>query len=480
MLQIRLSKGPSADGGGGAARSTAPAETVTVACPEHLVIADLPVAKSVGAVTASATSCGRIIGRRSRRQLGERIHFCVRCDFPVAIYGRLVPCEHAFCLACARNDSSCYLCDERVQKIQTIKMMEGIFICAAPHCLKSFLKQSSFEAHIHETHADLLQPNAEKEGTNESNPLNVTKPPSADTQRQSSLPEASTARGPARSGFYPNSQSQSLDREDNRPRRHSSRDQPPTRPPMQLRPPPFPARPPHQAGDIQADSNSSRVTDQPYNWFPQPHRFENSQHGTSQFSLDGDQLPPPKSLLPNSSYPAQLSQHLNFPMPLNPNQPLMAPPFNYPSIPADGSHPFYNEIRRPESTAIVGGSDQGSVLGIPPAESFPRPFGMGLMGMPFQPIPAGQGVPEGFANPSDSQGGIPFFQGVYGQGLLLSSLPGKESEQRSGSGMQSSMPLPPPPPPLPPQNSQQLGRVREGQQGFGWKNDKGRYGTGSD
>jgi E3 ubiquitin-protein ligase Hakai len=110
MLQIRLSKGSSTDnaatvGGGGAGGAAtvvgAPsvktaavgpgaAEGVTVACPDHLVIADLPVAKSIGAVIASATSAARTIGRRSRRPLGERVHICSRCDFPIAIYGRLV------------------------------------------------------------------------------------------------------------------------------------------------------------------------------------------------------------------------------------------------------------------------------------------------------------------------------------------------------------------------------------------------------
>lgn len=90
MLQIRLrSKGPSAEGGGGA--NLPPVETVTVACPDHLVIADLPVAKSIG--SAPAAPVVKTVGRRSRRQLGERVHFCVR-DFPIAIYGRLVRAKH--------------------------------------------------------------------------------------------------------------------------------------------------------------------------------------------------------------------------------------------------------------------------------------------------------------------------------------------------------------------------------------------------
>lgn len=87
MLQIRLSKVPQAESGGGAVKPL-PAESVTVACPDHLVLADLPVAKGIGAATAA--SIVKSVGRRSRRQLGERVHFCVRCDFPIAIYGRLV------------------------------------------------------------------------------------------------------------------------------------------------------------------------------------------------------------------------------------------------------------------------------------------------------------------------------------------------------------------------------------------------------
>ncbi|KAF3636053.1 hypothetical protein FXO38_24341 [Capsicum annuum] len=88
MLQIRLSK-PASESGGGA--KSLPPDNVTVACPDHLVLADLPVAKSLGTVNAAAAAASLVktVGRRSRRQLGDRVHFCVRCDFPIAIYGRL-------------------------------------------------------------------------------------------------------------------------------------------------------------------------------------------------------------------------------------------------------------------------------------------------------------------------------------------------------------------------------------------------------
>ena len=86
MLQIRLRSVPPSEGGAGA--KPVPMDTVTVICPDHLVLADLPVAKGLG--SATAVSLVKTVGRRSRRQLGERVHFCVRCDFPIAIYGRLV------------------------------------------------------------------------------------------------------------------------------------------------------------------------------------------------------------------------------------------------------------------------------------------------------------------------------------------------------------------------------------------------------
>lgn len=186
MLQIRLSnKGTASESGGGTKLPSG--ETVTVACPDHLVLAELPVAKSLGSASGVTV---KTVGRRSRRPLGERVHFCVQCDFPIAIYGRLIPCEHAFCLDCARSDSICYLCDERIQKIQTIKMMEGIFICAAPHCLKSFLKKTDFEAHIYALHSDLINPNnntAQKDA-NDPEPTPARKPTTSESTVQAPTP----------------------------------------------------------------------------------------------------------------------------------------------------------------------------------------------------------------------------------------------------------------------------------------------------
>ncbi|KAJ0714739.1 putative transcription factor interactor and regulator LIM family [Helianthus annuus] len=161
MLRIRLrNKAAAAESGSGAKPATG--ETVTAACPGHLVLAELPVAKSIG--SASGVTLVKTVGQKSSRPLGQRVHMCAQCDFPIAIYGRMIPCEHALCLDCARSGSTCFLCEERIQKIQTVKMMEGMFLCSAPLCLKSFLNKADFKAHVHAHHPELLNSKPQKDG----------------------------------------------------------------------------------------------------------------------------------------------------------------------------------------------------------------------------------------------------------------------------------------------------------------------------
>ncbi|KAF8402717.1 hypothetical protein HHK36_010805 [Tetracentron sinense] len=508
MLQIRLSRGSSSEGGGGT--KPLPAETVTVACPDHLVLADLPVAKSLGSATAA--SLVKTVGRRSRRQLGERVHFCVRCDFPIAIYGRLSPCEHAFCLDCARSDSSCYLCDERIQKIQTIKMMEGIFICAAPHCLKSFLKRTEFESHIHESHADLLQPNTEREDGNESEALNMIRPSSTDLLAKQSSGTESTAHAPPRPVFSPSSNSQFNDREDKAPRQQP-REQSPLNPIIQPKPPPFYGRMQNHASEPQPDSNPPQGFDRPgpHNRFHYQHQQSFDMQSALHYRRDYDQFPDKQQgILSESPFPDYPPLHShqppNFVVPVNANQgPTPPPPFSYPPFPTEGAQPFYNshyKVARPD-LALEGG-EQGSLLGFPPGpavpvsypDSYPRPWNMGVAGVPFEPPPGGQAIGDSFNNPSDSQGRVAFFQGDYGRvpgGLHLNPPPlantgseplqgGSAMDHKDAKGVLAPQPLlhPLPPPPPPPPHLSQLKRGkfsnsgdmgRDGQN-YGWQNEK--------
>ncbi|KAI9080086.1 hypothetical protein K1719_032632 [Acacia pycnantha] len=433
MLQIRLSKVSSSEGLAGVKPS--PVETVTVTCPDHLVLADLPVAKGIG--SATATSLVKTLGRRSRRQCGDCVHFCVRCDFPIAIYGRLSPCDHAFCLDCARSDSICYLCDERIQKIQTIKMLEGIFICAAPHCFKSFLKKSEFEMHIQDVHADLLRlhPNVDKEDGNESETPSV---------RQSAMSDSS-ARAPQRPVFSPGSNSQLHDRED-KARQQPPRDQPPSRPTLQPKPPSFGQVQNHSA-DPQSGSNGAV----PQGFYQQSSDMQRPSQDPSQFT-DRRRGATPETPLPDYP-PMHSSQTPNFPVPMNANPMLNPPvPFGFPPYPPhDGAPPFYVNPydMRWQDSASEGGGDQNSLLGFPPVAS------------------SGPNFPANYPQPMNAgPGGPPFEQGHGGMAM----------DPRDGKGILApqSMTLPPPPP-LPPMshlnNKYYSGEFGHNGHGYGWPHD---------
>ncbi|CAL0328262.1 unnamed protein product [Lupinus luteus] len=381
MLQIRLSKAPASEGSAGAKLS--PVETVMVACPDHLVLADLPVAKGIGGATAA--SLVRTLGRRSRRQLGERVHFCVRCDFPIAIYGRLSPCEHAFCLDCARSDSLCYLCDERIQKIQTIKMMEGILICAAPHCLKSFLKKADFESHVQDSHANLLRSNADKEDGNESEVQSVRQFTASD----------STARGPQRPVFSPTSNPQLHDHEE-KTRRQPPRDQPPSWPNMQLKPPYFGQQ--HHPSDAPSGSIGGfqqGFHQQSFDIHHPPQ--EPSQFSDRQQSV-GPEYPPMHSGQP-PNIPTLVTSN---PMP---NPPM---PFGYPPYPQEKGQPFYaapyDNIHRQDSASDIS-RDHSSLLGFPQGGvpnfpgNYPQSWHAGMSGAPFEQGQGGMAV-----DPRDAKG----------------------------------------------------------------------------
>lgn len=427
MLQIRLSKNPSSDGSAGVKHS--PVETVTVACPDHLVLADLPVAKGIG--TATGSSVVRNVGRRSRRQLGERVHFCVRCDYPIAIYGRLSPCEHAFCLDCARSDSLCYLCDERIQKIQTVKVMEGILVCAAPHCLKSFFKRAEFESHIQEFHADLLPSNPDKEDGNESEAQSVRQPTASD----------STVRGPQRQVFSPGSNSQPHDLED-RTRRQPTRDHTPSRPTMQQKPPFFGQQ--HHSSDTMSGSVGGM------------------QQGIHQQSFDMQQHPPQEpsqftdrqqSVGPDNSFPEYPTMHPAQPTNVPPHSnPMLNPPvpFGYPPYPQDRSQPFYaapyDNMPRQDSASDIGG-DPNSLMGFP------------------QGVPNGPNFQGNYPQPWNAAG-VPFEQ-AQGGGMVV--------DPRDAKGILAPQPMALPPPPPPPAHMMKQnyysGEHGHDGQGYGWQHD---------
>lgn len=173
--------------------------------------------------------------------------------------------------------------------------MEGILICAAPHCLKSFLKKSDFEAHIHEVHANLLDPNHAKEGAAES-----------DAPKDPALkPESSTARGPARQPpISPTSSSHindpesrnraHLQRENTLPRLKSSQSEQGITPEKNDSPFIYPPLPPHQPNfGMGMNMNQQLVPPQAFGnqqFFPNPYQMQLHDGGPDPGSLLG--MPP--------------------------------------------------------------------------------------------------------------------------------------------------------------------------------------------
>jgi hypothetical protein len=52
---------------------------------------DLALAKGLGTVSTDSSSCViNLVGVKARRRPGDKVHICVRCNFPIAVYGRLV------------------------------------------------------------------------------------------------------------------------------------------------------------------------------------------------------------------------------------------------------------------------------------------------------------------------------------------------------------------------------------------------------
>lgn len=89
-LTIRLGKagvgpGGKQEQGGGASSGGVKGPSVA----PHLVDTDLPLLKGVGTVFSEPCAVN-FVGVKARRRPGDKVHICVRCNFPIAVYGRLV------------------------------------------------------------------------------------------------------------------------------------------------------------------------------------------------------------------------------------------------------------------------------------------------------------------------------------------------------------------------------------------------------
>ena len=57
------------------------------------------------------------------------IHCCDKCVRPILIYGRMIPCKHVFCLACAKmEERACPRCGDKVSRVEQAGL-GNIFLC---------------------------------------------------------------------------------------------------------------------------------------------------------------------------------------------------------------------------------------------------------------------------------------------------------------------------------------------------------------
>nr|XP_006820324.1 PREDICTED: E3 ubiquitin-protein ligase Hakai-like [Saccoglossus kowalevskii] len=87
------------------------------------------------------------------------IHCCSKCDLPILIYGRMIPCKHVVCFDCAkRTDKNCPRCGDTVLRIEQ-SHLGSIFVCTygtSKHgnsgCRRTYLSQRDLQAHINHRH----------------------------------------------------------------------------------------------------------------------------------------------------------------------------------------------------------------------------------------------------------------------------------------------------------------------------------------
>ena len=101
-----------------------------------------------------------------KKVLNPMIHCCEKCAKPILVYGRLIPCKHVFCFACACADQSapCPKCAEKILRVERAAL-GSIFMCgrrvdnssSKGGCGRTYLSQRDLHAHIQHRHVKKQQ-----------------------------------------------------------------------------------------------------------------------------------------------------------------------------------------------------------------------------------------------------------------------------------------------------------------------------------
>lgn len=112
---------------------------------------------------------GHKVNLIGEKVLNTLIYMCDLCEKPILIYGRMIPCKHVFCLACARTEAvlkQCPRCKDRVSRVEQTGL-GTVFMCThagtrygSAGCRRTYLSQRDLQAHINHRHVTAPPPSA--------------------------------------------------------------------------------------------------------------------------------------------------------------------------------------------------------------------------------------------------------------------------------------------------------------------------------
>ncbi|KAL6777314.1 hypothetical protein ACKKBF_B21035 [Auxenochlorella protothecoides x Auxenochlorella symbiontica] len=87
---------------------------------------------------------------------GLALHLCLACKAPIAAYGRLAPCLHTFCLACAASMARCRLCHVNVTKLERVPPGTPMYI--HPDTMQGFRSKADYARALEQTSLQAQSP----------------------------------------------------------------------------------------------------------------------------------------------------------------------------------------------------------------------------------------------------------------------------------------------------------------------------------
>uniref|UniRef100_A0A1B0GKJ2 E3 ubiquitin-protein ligase Hakai n=2 Tax=Lutzomyia longipalpis TaxID=7200 RepID=A0A1B0GKJ2_LUTLO len=137
--------------------------------------------------------------------LNPMIHCCDKCLKPILIYGRMIPCKHVFCLACAPTEplKECFRCKEKVCRVEQ-SGLGSVFMCThggsrygSKGCRRTYLSQRDLQAHINHRHLPHMAASQENSNSDVTmgEPLKPTSNPRKLSGSEGSTPLRTTPRG---------------------------------------------------------------------------------------------------------------------------------------------------------------------------------------------------------------------------------------------------------------------------------------------